>query len=492
MAVENVELGISMTAEVDIDKIIKDFMGCVHDTTDEVVLKALADRSKPLPSLVEMMIKISYKVVGVAVEYAIKFLKPTVLMVKMTMIDVPIIAALAGTPLQPIKAPILLADMVSSVGGELLKVLKFITEFLANPFQYILDKLLAAVKNIKLPIPEIELFPGIKLPKIDNNNEQDGEVFKIQLDADLAKKLGLDVNCKFLDIFKKLPSMSVEDIAKLPPQFDFFLTGFKMLKGLVMMPVDMLKDFIMINPDKPDVPSLESLVKAALGLIPTDPLELLKLPLKVVDLIEKILEYLKGFVPTLPNIKEMVLSLVPLPTGIAGEPLTLLIKQNVKIVTECIPKLLMEIFENLLKTVFTELAKIFTEMQPPIPDFAAQKDKLKAADGEIKKLQENGLLSQRIYKFLELYAKDVEIPNSNPIEYTTVDAKSMKTCADLLKENKPLTIIDSLWIRGGYSPLDSVEGKTEHDDIVAKLKNIINPSSGINTVVTNQTQSQIL
>jgi len=483
MAVENVELGISMTAEVDIDKIIKDFMSCVHDTTDDVVLKALADRSKPLPSLVEMMIKISYKVVGVAVETAINFLKPTVLMVKMTMIDVPIMAALAGTPAQPIKAALLLADMIENVGKKLMVVIQFITEFLANPFQYILDKLLAAVKNIKLPIPEIELFPGIKLPKIDNNNEQDGEVFKIQLDADLAKKLGLEVNCKFLDIFKKLPSMSVEDIAKLPPQFDFFLTAFKMLKGLVMMPVDMLKGFI---------DGVLELVNLALGLIPTDPLELLKLPLKVVDLIEKILEYLKGFVPTIGNIKEMVLSLVPLPTGIAGEPLTLLIKQIVKIVTECIPKLLMEIFENLLKTVFTELAKIFTEMQPPIPDFAAQKDKLKAADGEIKKLQENGLLSQRIYKFLELYAKDVEIPNSNPIEYTTVDAKSMKTCADLLKENKPLTIIDSLWIRGGYSPLDSVEGKTEHDDIVAKLKNIINPSSGINTVVTNQTQSQIL
>lgn len=85
-------------------------------------------------------------------------------------------------------------------------------------------------------------------------------------------------------------------------------------------------------------------------------------------------------------------------------------------------------------------------------------------------------LAKRIYKFLDKYAvikADYDPDFEEDAEkYASPDAATLRYCADMLVEGLQPVPCWSEWGSGGYKPYNSIEGKKEHDELVAKLREI--------------------
>lgn len=83
-------------------------------------------------------------------------------------------------------------------------------------------------------------------------------------------------------------------------------------------------------------------------------------------------------------------------------------------------------------------------------------------------------LSERIFKFIETYAKVSSEYNGSNTQYTNPDVRSMILCAEMLAQGKKPKVCFSSWrCSGGYEPKASKEGKAEHDELVNEIYRVI-------------------
>jgi len=85
-------------------------------------------------------------------------------------------------------------------------------------------------------------------------------------------------------------------------------------------------------------------------------------------------------------------------------------------------------------------------------------------------------LADEIESFLDQYANvaasydpEWDLPEE---KYSSPDADEMNYAKKMLKRGKVPDVPNSSWQSGGYSPLNSNEGKRKHDRIIQKIKDI--------------------
>jgi hypothetical protein len=96
-----------------------------------------------------------------------------------------------------------------------------------------------------------------------------------------------------------------------------------------------------------------------------------------------------------------------------------------------------------------------------------------AKDDEQKEIEHMDDLADKIYQFIEKYAKVSPAYNGNNEKYTNPDVCSLLSCANSLKKGqKPKNCFSSWKCSGAYEPKWSTEGEEEHDQLIKEIYKI--------------------